>query len=231
MNEIALRLAARLFDEPLIQNQYRSAFVEAMIEPYLVRHGWRYVGDNWAGWDFQHEFGTRLEIKQSAAWQTWDPFKQRASGLPPKSGPGGFDIAQRTGWFDAAGAVWTKEAGRPAHVYVFAWNGFFGEIADHRNPDQWEFFIVPTAALPLGKRLGLTQLRAIVGHIGSFTGPERCAEALIPYARCSRAVRMAVMSASPILWWAFGERDPARSDDNRRAFVRSQPTEFRLTAQ
>lgn len=73
MNEIALRLAARLFDQPLIQNQYRSAFVEAMIEPYLARSGWRYVGDNWAGWDFEHEIGTRLELKQSAAWQTWDP--------------------------------------------------------------------------------------------------------------------------------------------------------------
>ncbi|MGH7051804.1 MAG: hypothetical protein ACREFV_04205 [Acetobacteraceae bacterium] len=33
MNEIAIRLAARLFDLPLIQNQYRSAFVKAMIEP------------------------------------------------------------------------------------------------------------------------------------------------------------------------------------------------------
>jgi hypothetical protein len=35
MNEIALRLASRIFDQRLIGNQYRSAFIEAMIEPYL----------------------------------------------------------------------------------------------------------------------------------------------------------------------------------------------------
>lgn len=230
MNEIALRLAARLFDQRLIQNQYRSTFVEAMIEPYLARHGWRHVGDNWSGWDFEHEFGTRLEVKQSAAWQTWDPFKQAASGLPPKAGNGGFDIASRTGWFDSAGAVWTKEAGRPAHVYVFAWNGQFGSAADHRDPEQWEFFIVPTTALPPAKRIGLIRLRAIVGHIGSFMGPERCAEALLPYARCSRKTQMAVMSASPIVRWAFGERDPAQVGDHGRAMVRSEAAEFFLTA-
>jgi hypothetical protein len=186
MNEIALRLATRLFDQPLIQNQYRSSFVEAMIEPYLARSGWRYVGDNWAGWDFEHEFGTRLELKQSAAWQTWDPFKQLASGLPPKAGPGIFDIASRTGWFDSAGAVWTKKAGRPAHVYAFAWNGLFGSAADHRNPDQWEFFVVPTAALPAmpQKTLRVSWLRDKFDNAGScFIGPERCAEGLLPYAR------------------------------------------------
>jgi hypothetical protein len=188
MNEIALRLAARLFDEPLIQNQYRSAFVEAMIEPHLARSGWRYVGDNWAGWDFEHELGTRLELKQSAAWQTWDPFKQAASGLPPKAGPGIFDIAPRTGWFDSAGAVWTKEAGRPANVYVFAWNGLFGDAADHRAPNQWEFFIVPAIALPPQKTLRLSGLRAIRGIAGPFVGPERCAEGLLPYAQSPRTV-------------------------------------------
>jgi len=230
MNEIALRFTTSLFDQPLIQNQYRSAFVEAMIEPYLARSGWRHVGDNWSGWDFEHEFGTRLEVKQSAAWQTWDPYKQAASGLLPKAGSGGFDIASRMGWFDSAGAIWTKEAGRPAHLYVFAWNSLFGSAADHRDPEQWEFFIVPTTALPAGKRIGLTRLRSIVSHVGSFMGPERCAEALLPYARCSRNTEMAVMSASPVVWWSFGERDPTRPDDDARAMARSEAAAFCLTA-
>jgi hypothetical protein len=181
MNEIALRLAARLFDQPLIQNQYRSAFVEAMIEPYLARGGWRHVGNNWAGWDFEHEIGTRLELKQSAAWQTWDPVKQAALQSPEKGGPGIFDIAWRTGWFDAAGAVWTQQAGRPAHLYVFAWNGQVGSAADHRDPDQWEFFIVPAVDLPVQKTLRLSRLKAIPGIAGPFAGPERCAEALRRY--------------------------------------------------
>jgi hypothetical protein len=183
MNEIALRLAARLFNQRLIQNQYRSAFVEAMIEPYLARSGWQYVGDNWSGWDFEHEFGARLELKQSAAWQTWDPVKQAVLKSPEKAGPGIFDIASRTGWFDAAGVVWTKEAGRPAHVYIFAWHGLFGSAADHRNPDQWEFFILPAVALPAQKTLRLSRLKRIDLLAGSFVGPERCAEGLLPYAR------------------------------------------------
>jgi hypothetical protein len=185
MNETALRLAALLFDQPLIQNQFRSAFIEAMIEPHLARRGWRYVGGNWSGWDFEHHCGAQLELKQSAAWQTWDPPKVAKSGLPPKPGPGIFDIALRTGWFDEAGAVWTKllEPGRPAHVYVFAWNGQYGDAADHRDPDQWQFFIVPTVKLPPQKTLSLRKLRVTCGVAGPFGGPERCAEGLIPYAQ------------------------------------------------
>ena len=183
MNDIALRLAVRLFDQPLIQNQYRSAFVEAMIEPYIARAGWRFVGDNWAGWDFQSDLGTRLELKQSAAWQTWHPARQARSQVPLKASPGVFDIASRTGWYDSAGAVWTEEIGRPAQVYIFAWNGLIGIAADHRDPEQWEFFIVPTISLPLQKTLRLSRLRSIVGDAGSFMGPRRCAEGLSAYIR------------------------------------------------
>jgi hypothetical protein len=69
MNEIALRLAAKLFDQRLIQNQFRSAYIEAMIGPYLEPDGWRYVGDGWSGWDFERgdRAEDRLEVKQSAA--------------------------------------------------------------------------------------------------------------------------------------------------------------------
>jgi hypothetical protein len=174
MNEIALRLAARLFDQPLIQNQYRSAFIEAMLEPALTKRGWRHVGDNWSGWDFEHTTGIRLEVKQSAAWQTWDPAKLASTAnSPARAGPGIFDIAARTGWFDETGAIWTKNVGRAAHVYVFAWNGQFGELADHRDPDQWEFFIAPAAALPAQKTLRLSRLRTIAR--GPVKGHERCA--------------------------------------------------------
>jgi hypothetical protein len=178
MNEIALRLAARLFDQCIIQNQYRSAFVEAMIEPYLARNGWKYVGDSWAGWDFEHDSGTRLQLKQSTAWQTWDPHKEA-----PKGGTGLFNIASQKGWFDSTGANWTEEPGRSAHVYVFAWNGQTGTDADHRDPNQWEFFIVRTADLPDQKTLSLKRLRGIPGVAGPFAGPERCADALLPYAQ------------------------------------------------
>jgi hypothetical protein len=96
MNEVAIRLAARLFDQRLIQNQFRSTYIEAMIEPYLVPDGWSYVGDGWSGWDFERG-KDRLEVKQSAAHQTWS----EARNIQTR---GAFDIAARTGYFFEGGS-------------------------------------------------------------------------------------------------------------------------------
>src|SRR5580704_15137715 len=98
MNEIALRLAMLLFDQQLIQNQYRSAFVEAMLLPYLAPGGWRYTGNDWSGIDFKHDrSGALLELKQGAAWQTWS--SRRGKG----PSPGNFDIAPRKRLYDEWG--------------------------------------------------------------------------------------------------------------------------------
>jgi len=129
MNEIAERLAKRLFDGPVIENQYRSAFVEEMINPSLEAFGWKYAGGSWCGWDFERDDGARLEVKQSAAIQTWSNARKIKTR-------GAFDIASRTGYFSEEGAKWNPIAGRPADVYAFAWN----PGNDHRDPDQWEFF-------------------------------------------------------------------------------------------
>ncbi len=164
MNEIALRLARKLFDTPVIQNQYRSAFIEAMIEPILASDGWRYAGDSWGGWDFDHPDGTKLELKQSAAQQTWS----NARHLRTR---GAFDIAARTGYYDQGGSRWTVSPGRPAQIYVFAWNGVYGPATDHRDPSQWDFFVVPTILLPAQKTLSLSTLRRVVtsGGVGPLT--------------------------------------------------------------
>lgn len=152
MNEIALRLAARLFDQRLIENQFRSAFVEAMIEPYLRLGGWRYAGDGWSGWDFERADGKRLEVKQSAAHQTWsDPRQTKTRGV--------FDIAERTSL--AEGSQRRERRGRPADVYVFAWNGAYGEATDHRNPAQWRFYVIPAAHLPAHKTISLARVEAV----------------------------------------------------------------------
>jgi hypothetical protein len=154
-NEIALRLATRLFDQRLIQNQYRSAYVEAMIEPYLQSDGWRYVGDDWRGWDFERgkRLEDRLEVKQSAAHQTWSETDNvRTRGI--------FDIAARTGYF--SGSKFTPISGRCAGTYVFAWNPVYGADTDHRDPDQWEFYVVSAAVLPEGQRtIGMSKIRRL----------------------------------------------------------------------
>lgn len=162
MNEIALRLASRIFDQPLIENQYRSAFIEAMIEPYLAPHGWSYTGNGWGGFDFEHTDGRRLEIKQSAAHQTWsEPRNLRTSGA--------FDIAARTGYYYKNESKFAPTPGRCAQTYVFAWNPLYGRdpqsgelIPDHRNPEQWEFYVVPVSQLPSGRKtIALSKIKAI----------------------------------------------------------------------
>jgi hypothetical protein len=155
MNEIALRLASKIFDQPLIANQYRSAFIEAMIEPYLAPHGWTYKGNGWSGWDFERTDGCRLELKQSAAKQTWSASRN----IPT---PGAFDIAARTGFFYEGGAKWAPIPGRCAQLYVFAWNPIYGPETDHRKPDQWEFHVVPAALLPDEQRtIALSKIKKL----------------------------------------------------------------------
>lgn len=119
--------------------------------------GWQLTwqrGWDWAPWDCQHDEGAQLEIKQSAVRQSWD-----TSSMARRRSPT-FDIAPRTGRFSRRGSEWTDAPGRPADVYVFAWHGERERgVADHRDPEQWLFFVVPE---PEGqKRTGLRRLRNI----------------------------------------------------------------------
>ena len=159
MNEIALRLAAKLFDQRLIQNQFRSLFIEMMLEPFLAASGWRYVGDNWGGWDFERG-EQRLEVKQSAAHQTWAPLNK----TPFR---GTFDIAARTGYWADGGSRWVSSPGiRFAGVYVFAWNPIYGDQTGHRNSAQWQFFVVRAHQLPLGQRtIALSRIRTLTNAV------------------------------------------------------------------
>jgi hypothetical protein len=161
MNETALRLATKLFDCRLIQNQYRSAYIEAMIEPYLAPDGWRYVGDGWSGWDFERGVNVedRLEVKQSAAQQTWSEARNVATR-------GAFDIAARTGYYSEGGTKYANIPGRCAGIYVLAWNPVFGADTDHRDPNQWEFYVVSASMLPEGQRtISLSKIKKLVAAV------------------------------------------------------------------
>jgi hypothetical protein len=204
MNEIALRLASRIFDKAIIENQYRSAFVEAMIEPYLLKYGWRYTGDSWSGWDFEREDGSRrLEVKQSAAHQTWSEARKIKTR-------GTFDIAARTGYFYESGSKYVAEAGRCAHTYVFAWHPIYGPETDHRNPDQWEFYVVPAFSLPQGQRtLALSRIKAL-DHKSTCCGLF-CVTALAPSVHVFEPV-WSGSAVSSALETSFQGRIPDRLD-------------------
>jgi hypothetical protein len=142
---------AHLFDRALIQNDLRGMYVECMVEE-LLGDDWKNVGANWAGWDLEHSDGTKLEVRQSAAKQSWEPSKRGYSA--PQ-----FSIRKPSMvWNGAVGEVIDC---RQADIYLFAWHGVTSELADHRDPDQWEFFLALTSALPDQKTLGLAAVKRI----------------------------------------------------------------------
>ncbi len=130
---------------PIIQNNLRALVVEAIVDAAL-RPSWRWCSVDWAGWDFEHETGIKLEVKQSAVRQTWAAPKSK---LVPR-----FDIRERTGYWED-GATWIAQPGRNAQIYVFAHHPFVDETADHRDPLQWRFYVIRASVLPVARTIGL----------------------------------------------------------------------------
>jgi hypothetical protein len=136
-----------LFDQPVISNLYRPHYVERMIA-LALGEGFELVSADWAGWDIESSEGVRIEVKQSAAWQTWSDATSE-----PKPSSAVFDISARTGHWTAGGAKWVPKAGRQAHLYIFAWHPITKpDEVDHRDPGQWLFYIVPMTELPAGQK-------------------------------------------------------------------------------
>jgi|CXWL01.1.fsa_nt_gi hypothetical protein len=159
--DISLRLARRLFGRPLIQNSFRGAFVEELIAPALSTRGWRHCGDDWSSWDFQHETGTRLELKQSALVQSWSAGHSGHAKNPS------FNISEKTGYWVGGDFHSFDVLARPSDLYVFAWHGIEDRgIADHRRLDQWMFYLVAAYSLPARqKTIALSVLRRL-GAVG-----------------------------------------------------------------
>jgi hypothetical protein len=149
--EIASKASALAFGNPVIQNGFRGILAEVIIGAALDGE-WRWCSGDWGGWDFEHPDETQLEVKQSAALQTW--------ALPKKRSPPRFDIRPRTGYF--VGAEWRPKIGRHAHIYVFVYHPIADtDVVDHRNPEQWQFHVVRANRLPANKTIGLTKVAAL----------------------------------------------------------------------
>ena len=86
-----------------------DALVEAMLAQVLESE-WKWCSADWASHDFENAEGVKLEMKQSAALQSW-----HEDGFPPNRGR--FDIAKRkVRW---KGAERIEEVGRYAEMYFF----------------------------------------------------------------------------------------------------------------
>jgi hypothetical protein len=152
------RIVEALFEHPVMQNDIRSIYVEHMVAELLGKP-WRLVSDGWAGWDLEGPGETRVEVKQSAARQTWSP--PTAGRAKPS-----FDIEPRNGYWQD-GSKWIAQAGRHANIYVFCWHPIESEACDQRDPEQWTFYVVPSPALPPQKSISLGPLSRLTQPISS----------------------------------------------------------------
>lgn len=143
------KVADAAFGRPLVTNVLRAQLVEAMIA-LVLEPAWHWCSADYAPCDFERADGLRLEVKQSAARQSWSTEK------PSKAI---FDVAARTGRNEAHG--WVEEYGRAAHIYVFAHHPTFDDSADHRDPAQWQFYVLPTSALPDVKQIALGTIKTM----------------------------------------------------------------------
>src|SRR5262245_51810593 len=164
-DEIASRAAAAAFGKPLVENTLRGFLVEVIVDSALPSE-WAWCGRDWAGWDFVHADGTRLQVKQSAARQSW-------TGKPKKPSTPRFDIAPATGYWEE-GTKWIASPGRLAHIYLFAYHPITDDTADHRDPAQWMFYVVPSPDLPVAKSITLAR----VGQLSNCVTIDGVASAL-----------------------------------------------------
>ena len=124
--------------------------VEHMIVLALEGQGWDLTWP-WASWDLQHRDGARIEVKQSADRQTWHKRPKPPFPLPSR-GKFGINRPSESYYLEDGTYEKTRRPQRHADIYVFAWHPVEDlNEADHRRPDQWEFFVVPEKCLPRPK--------------------------------------------------------------------------------
>jgi len=139
------------FGSAIVQNNLCALVVEAIIDA-ARKPSWHWCSVDRAGWDFEHETGTKLEVKQSAARQTWAASKLRRM---PR-----FDIRGRTGYWEN-GITWIAQPGRYAQLYIFAYHPIVDEMADHCDPLQWQFYVVRAPLLLTAQAISLSSVKGL----------------------------------------------------------------------
>jgi hypothetical protein len=155
------RLTRRLFGSPILQNHIRGEVVEEIVASALEPE-WQHCSGDWGPCDLRHPgSGLRIQLKQSAARQSWD-----AGEVPRENAH--FSIAEKTGRYENDG-TWVEEASRSAEIFIFAWHPLTDPSADHRRPDQWLFHVVPERDLSRQKSISLAAVRAVAPSV-DFAG-------------------------------------------------------------
>ena len=155
MKDRILTRIGDMFDVPVMQNNLRGLWVEAMVAE-LLGPEWKHTGADWAAWDFERADGLRLEVKQSARMQSWG-----VSSSTPS-----FRIKAARGHYPENAPYLPNNSGdRLAHVYVFAWH----DGDDQREAEEWDFFVIGTDRLPKGqKEISLGAIRRVVDPVSCW---------------------------------------------------------------
>lgn len=148
---ILRRLTERLYGSPIIRNDVRGELVEEIVAAALEPE-WRLCSADWASCDITHSTrALRIQVKQSAARQTW----HKKDSRDPRPC---FSIKEKKGrWED--GDKWVEGRSRNAEIFIFAWHPGVSSAADHRDPKQWEFFVVSEQDLPAQSSVSLSGIR------------------------------------------------------------------------
>lgn len=168
-----IKTLAKHYDRPLMSNVRRGDYVEGMVV-HALGSAWRLCSLDWTGkpWDLERNDGARVIVKQAAALQPWDSEAER----PPSRTPV-FAIAplrEQSAKGSKGGEPEGYPSGRPADVYVFAWHAETDlDRADHRCPEQWQFFVVTESRLteqyPTQQTIRLPSLHKITAAV-SYDG-------------------------------------------------------------
>ena len=129
---------------------------------------WALCADDWGACDLKQVANLkavkrplRIQAKQSAARQSW-----HADDSPPPPSPQPrprFSIAHKTGRWE--GQTWIAEPSRNADLFIFGWHPVTDSSADHRDADQWLFYVVPEPALPPQKSISLFALQRLASAV------------------------------------------------------------------
>ena len=167
-DQIAMRAAHAAFGRPLITNVHRGLIVEAIVSEALSP-AWSWCAKDYAPWDFEHESGTRLEVRQTAVRQSW-------SQAPATRARPSFDIAKREGRYSADS--WIASRRRWADLYLLAYHAEESDEADHRDPQQWQFYPIAERALPDQASLGIAHVRRLSSPCG-YSDLDECVGSLL----------------------------------------------------
>ena len=164
---------SRRYEHPFMSNPHRAEYVKALVALALRASGWTPKEPRDA-WHFENESSVRLKLKQAAAMQSW---AHRETQNPPR-----FDIAPGKVTGPRTKHTALEHYGRVAYIYVFAWHGETGELADQRDPASWEFYVVPQSDLPEQKTVALKAVQGLTSPCG-IGGLAAAAEALSGHRR------------------------------------------------